>query len=423
MAASSSSYAWEGNVSRSWEALQEDEHGALRAVAADASGGAGAAAAVAAVGAVHEAALCKRMIRYLCVVVDTSLAMAETDMRPSRRAVTLEWLRHFIVSYFDENPLSNMCLFTSHGGFAHKVAEMSASPTRLLAALSSFGQGGDFSLQNGLMLAQAALKSVPQHGSKEVLVVMASLATCDEGDVFETMDELKRANVRCSVVGLCAEVHVAKYLATHTQGTYGVSRSKEHFRSLLMGHVPPSAVLTETRSELRCSFVRMGFPSQVAAASAGTSNSASANANASGASAAAAAAAGGAQTTRRAIGADSNQITTQGYCCPKCATVVSELPTQCPVCALELIASSHLARSYHHLFPVPRYKSATLAEALAAGSRCSACDVSLAAEGAADQRYFLCPSCTTPICEACEAFVHDTLHVCPACLSPGSSGS
>ena len=32
-----------------------------------------------------------------------------------------------------------------------------------------------------------------------------------------------------------------------------------------------------------------------------------------------------------------------------------ELPSQCNVCKLTLVSSPHLARSYHHLFPVPPF--------------------------------------------------------------------
>lgn len=34
---------------------------------------------------------------------------------------------------------------------------------------------------------------------------------------------------------------------------------------------------------------------------------------------------------------------------------VCELPTECHVCRITLMSSPHLARSYHHLFPVPPY--------------------------------------------------------------------
>lgn len=41
-----------------------------------------------------------------------------------------------------------------------------------------------------------------------------------------------------------------------------------------------------------------------------------------------------------------------GYTCPRCKARVCELPTECRICGLTLISSPHLARSYHHLFPI-----------------------------------------------------------------------
>lgn len=42
-----------------------------------------------------------------------------------------------------------------------------------------------------------------------------------------------------------------------------------------------------------------------------------------------------------------------GYCCPRCGYITEELPSECAVCGLTLVSSSHLSRSCHHLFPVP----------------------------------------------------------------------
>ncbi|KAG0473289.1 hypothetical protein HPP92_015146 [Vanilla planifolia] len=41
-----------------------------------------------------------------------------------------------------------------------------------------------------------------------------------------------------------------------------------------------------------------------------------------------------------------------GYTCPRCKARVCELPTECQICGLALVSSPHLARTYHHLFPV-----------------------------------------------------------------------
>eukprot|EP00957_Ditylum_brightwellii_P188003 14313325-Ditylum_brightwellii.AAC.1 len=44
-----------------------------------------------------------------------------------------------------------------------------------------------------------------------------------------------------------------------------------------------------------------------------------------------------------------------GYVCPRCKAKASDLPTDCTVCGLKLVLAPHLARSFHHLFPVPPF--------------------------------------------------------------------
>jgi len=50
-----------------------------------------------------------------------------------------------------------------------------------------------------------------------------------------------------------------------------------------------------------------------------------------------------------------SNLTKGGYICPRCSAKVCFLPTECPCCALTLILSTHLARSYHHLFPLKNW--------------------------------------------------------------------
>mmetsp|Transcript_3961 Transcript_3961/g.5759 ORF Transcript_3961/g.5759 Transcript_3961/m.5759 type:complete len:417 (-) Transcript_3961:268-1518(-) len=405
------SYAWENNIQRSWDAIEEDEDGILRSVDVGGEDGSGgqkhllrrnSSFGFQAGGMVDDGGrtICKSMIRYVCVVIDMSRAMAENDIRPSRRSAAIEILKSFFVAFFDENPLSNLCVLTSNDGLAHKVTEMSGSPNRHLAGVSVLAaESGEFSLQNALELSRAALASVPQHASKEVLVITASLSTCDQGDIFETIDTMKKNNIRCSVVGMCAEVHVSKYLTQKTQGKYGVSKNKQHLRTLIMEHVNPPPVLTESRNSLRCMFVRMGFPSQGATRE-GTRTPTSVSNTVS--------------TKRQALCADTNQISTNGYYCPRCNTVNTELPCKCSVCSLELIASSHLARSYHHLFPVGRFTPVPLTACV--HSSCTGCGAHFKRPGFTIKTYYQCHKCDTFFCDQCEAYIHETLHNCPSCL-------
>ena len=61
-----------------------------------------------------------------------------------------------------------------------------------------------------------------------------------------------------------------------------------------------------------------------------------------------------------------------GYTCPKCKARVAELPSQCHVCGLSLVSSPHLARSYHHLFPIKPFAEVPQQE-VAAATVSSAC--------------------------------------------------
>lgn len=70
---------------------------------------------------------------------------------------------------------------------------------------------------------------------------------------------LKQEGVRCSVIGLAAEVRICKQLASETGGLHNVILDDCHFRDLLFQHIepPPAAVCLES------SLVKMGFPHQM----------------------------------------------------------------------------------------------------------------------------------------------------------------
>lgn len=59
---------------------------------------------------------------------------------------------------------------------------------------------------------------VPAHGSREILIIMGSLTTCDPGDIYDTIDSLVSENIRVSVVGLAAEVQICKLMCKKTKG-------------------------------------------------------------------------------------------------------------------------------------------------------------------------------------------------------------
>lgn len=110
--------------------------------------------------------------------------------------------------------------------------------------------------QNGLDLALATLKMIPSHASREILILMGSLTTCDPTDIFSTIDSLKKENVRCSVVSLSAEIRVCKFLTQETGGIFGAVLDDAHFKDQLLQHIdPPPAAKTQDNS-----LIKMGFP-------------------------------------------------------------------------------------------------------------------------------------------------------------------
>jgi transcription initiation factor TFIIH subunit 2 len=54
--------------------------------------------------------------------------------------------------------------------------------------------GGEPSVQNALDMAMRSLKMLPTHASREILVILGSLTTCDPGDINVTIQVSLRQN-------------------------------------------------------------------------------------------------------------------------------------------------------------------------------------------------------------------------------------
>lgn len=58
---------------------------------------------------------------------------------------------------------------------------------------------------------------------------------------FICQQKLESSSVRCSVIGLAAEVRLCKTLTQKTDGSYAVIMNETHFRDILLAHVRPPA--------------------------------------------------------------------------------------------------------------------------------------------------------------------------------------
>ena len=144
---------------------------------------------------------------------------------------------------------------------------------------------------------------------------------------------------------------------------------------------------------------------------------------------------------RATLCARHGNLTRGGYLCSRCKAKVCNLPATCPTCDLTLILSTHLARSYHHLFPLRNWSEVPWARARAMGStQCYGClspfpavpkshevangakkDQSSAnskrAEGASESSRYECGACGNHFCIDCDVFCHEVVHNCPGCQS------
>ena len=421
--ASKGNHAWEFHAAGSaWEGVQEDEHGNIIGSAVTQTKASDLIRRRRLLRTRNDAAGGRRvvrdMIRYLYIIVDMSQSMAEKDpfLPPgSRFRATVGVMRDFIMEFFDQNPISQIGIIVVRDGEADMLTNLSGNPKLHIQALERLEAdpgliGGQFSLQNGLELAGRSLGHMPRHGSREVVLLVSSLSTCDPGCLIaDTLPKLLRANVRFSCIALVAEMYICRKLCEDSSGTMNVCLDKSHFKELLLAQcIPPPKLVDQTREQSKtCDFVYMGFPTRESSDIPSLIHSAK----------------------------NGNIFGRTSFVCPRCKAKQAELPTDCAVCGLKLVLAPHLARSFHHLFPVSPFselsESPTLRHMDDSKIVVSSCDCDSVCYGclrsvgnqkkgdSGDDEFdlrFKCPECKNIFCAECDAYLHETLHNCPGCL-------
>ncbi|KAJ9141863.1 General transcription and DNA repair factor IIH [Pleurostoma richardsiae] len=435
--------AWE-DIQRSWDTVVEGADGSLS------------------VGELLEAEKRRRLlrdttplqrgiIRHLMLVIDMSFAMAEKDMLPTRYHLAMRYAVEFVREYFEQNPISQLGIVGMRDGVAVRISDMSGNPTEHIETLRSWERNqepqGNPSLQNALEMCRGALFHTPSHGTREVLIIFGALLSSDPGDIHDTIASLVADHIRVSVVGLAAQVAICQELCTRTNAgddsTYAVALHDQHFRDLLLAATTPPVI--RTREQEVASLLMMGFPSRSVAEAEGGAH-------------------GAGRTDAVSACACHNRPTREGYLCTRCRTKVCRLPAECPACGLTLVLSTHLARSYHHLFPLRNWVEVPWTEAWRSRA-CRACLVPFpeppkgkgragkgkglavlpeAVEAAAtttargargggsgskgkpaveglkgisESGRYACEVCGNHFCIDCDLFAHEVVHNCPGCQS------
>ncbi|KAF2660198.1 hypothetical protein K491DRAFT_765654 [Lophiostoma macrostomum CBS 122681] len=226
---------------------------------------------------------------------------------------------------------------------------------------------------------------------------------------------------------LCARPHPFRTNAGD-ESEYVVATDQELLRELLLATTTPPVVRSDRKTpapaqESAAALMMMGFPSRVV-------------------------------EDVPTMCACHGILTTGGYTCSRCKAKVCSLPITCPSCQLTLLLSTHLARSYHHLFPLRNWAEVSWVRAEEKGTReCLGCQAPFPepptnnrhsrtdesgesngkVDGAVGQRQvdveeseeqkasessrYECRSCESHFCIDCDMFCHMVLHNCPGCLS------
>lgn len=396
--------------------------------------------------------------------------MAEKDLRPTRHLLTIRYTIEFITLFFEQNPISQLTILAMRDGISHMVSPMSGNPQTHITALQKLrtqDPKGNPSLQNSLDMARGALFHSPSHGTREIIIVYGAIYSADPGDIHKTIRQLVNDSIHCSVVGLAARVAICTELVAKTNNTakddmtnYGVALHEQNFRALLMQYITPPAMhqslMTGNADASQNhqyganipSLLKMGLPNLHS-------------------------------TDKATMCACHGNPTKIGYLCPQCQVKVCSVPAQCPGCGMQLIQSTHLARSYHHLFPLRNFVEVSWADLKSmkrAGDRvrktCASCAVTTFPEPPADalqngdhsmeeglsgtaggERHntssrgndmarrrqsrsgakkppterrmltgysethrYQCENCNEHYCIHCDVLFHDVLHNCPGCL-------
>ena len=337
--------------------------------------------------------------------------MVEKDLRPTRYLLTIRYASEFVTEYFEQNPISQLGIIGMRDGIAIRISDMSGNPTEHIEKLKALRESepqGNPSLQNALEMARAALFHAPSHGTREILIIFGALLSSDPGDIHDTIASLITDRIRVSIVGLAAAVSICAEICTRTNAgddnNYTICLNEQHLRELVMALTTPP--VTRTKKQSQSSLLMMGFPSRTSGA--GKSMS---------------------------FCACHSKLVRGGYLCSRCDSKVCSLPAECPACGLTLILSTHLARSYHHLFPLRNWVEVPWA--LAGKSKaCFSCLTVFPeiprGKGKAQQKgetaegevkgmsqsgRYACEVCHNHFCIDCDVFAHEVVHNCPGCQS------
>lgn len=294
----------------------------------------------------------KSIIRHLLVAIDNSAAIEKADYVPTIRSLLVDALPKFVEKFKLLNPLSVINFMTVRNSFDKFVKEF--SPT-LLNMIGS----GDFSLLNCLRSGIELLKDSTY--TRELLIITSSINTKDSSSIDTIIKDIKKYSIKVSIISICGEITIFKRIASLTRGLYYVPLNFNDFECVLYRFSEPLDSPDATSS-----LVPIGFPSI---------------------------------PNNSGICSCHLKFGTSKFNCPSCSTLFCDLPAQCPICELHLVAPMSISQSYYHQYQM----NPLLASTEGYCRRCSS-----------DSKY-KCNECNSLYCEECRDFVQTELSFCIFC--------
>ncbi|KAI5474457.1 hypothetical protein MNV49_003248 [Pseudohyphozyma bogoriensis] len=393
--------AWEGQFQHTWSTVVEDASGSLSGVVSDVLLSSKTKRIVR-----DTTSIQRGIIRHVFLVLDLSSAMLVREYKSPWLDLALQYAREFVTEFFDQNPISQLSILITRDGGCERLSPLSGNPVDHLKALSSkkkLEARGEPSLQNCLEMARSGLAHLPPHGSREVIIILGSLTTCDPGNIHKVIDTVAKDRIRVNVIGLSAEMKVCKEIANRTKGTYIVALDDLYLRDSLFELIPPpptlsvpSAVSGGPSSSSSSDLMLLGFPTLISPQYPGLCSCHS-------------------------------KLKSSGFGCPRCKSRLCEIPCVCGVCGITVVSGSHLARSFRFLFPVENYVPLPQIPASylkPPQANCHACAFPFpttrvgtgANEHLSPVGRYMCPKCEKEFCLDCDKLTREGLGFCVGCV-------
>jgi len=354
----------------------------------------------------------RTVIRNLYLLIDVSASMKVKDIKPSRLVCTIEFLQSFLEDFYDKNPLSTLGFGIMKDSKFYQVSDLSQHSKVHFSKLNELKENDtqEISIQNSLEIAIDLLRDSPLYSSKEVLVISGANATCDPGDIAETIERLRAQKIKVSFITLSCKLFVCKKIAEETGGSYDLASSKDKYREILLKHSNPIEITTEY---IQSTLIPIGFPQEVIHLRKRERKQ---------------------EYLQFQCCCHDQKLGNQHYVCPRCEGLNCDVPSKCGNCDLNLIKAPMLARTFHQLNPLKKFQliriindmipeetkddcmNLKLKEVESRQRSCLGCECEFKASFKSEPYISQCTRCNSLFCLKCDIFIHDSLYNCPGCL-------